>query len=506
MWKRASLLAILAGVVVTTSQGCAAETDEADAPSSNAAPIIGTQRSAAAYSEAVAVQVNNAAGDFCSGVLVAPRVVLTAAHCVAFNPDTDGAGARGTWTVRVPFASTGVQSITASSGEPLDPLFYSFSVSNYDSKSSPIRDLGLIYLDTAVTGVTFPTLSNTRYPTGANTVSAVGRSTVDPNAGLVLSAPVALSATVAADGYPNDNKTIRITDGGDSGGPLFLEGTHTLVGTETRFDPTGNKDFWVRLDGVPYSYIQSAIAAHAVARDRVSDFVAEVGAALCGRAAACCLAQNASYLPSPTSCRNAYAGLGFEATARGLLAANRANISISAAARSSCLTAIGNTSACSVASATLKTNLTNCISAAAGLATTGAACTSSVECSGNAVCQLAASGAGTCQPLHAVGASCEVAYKGSSIDARYNLSQDLCTKRGGGTPASYCDAYDDVAGAYRAESAWVCRAPKANGQPCGANAECTSSVCAPQGSTGALTCVATASFVTTAVCNAFVGP
>jgi V8-like Glu-specific endopeptidase len=493
-------------VASATVAGCASSsTNEAVDLDTIKAEILAPQRSAAAYTEAVTVQVNNAAADFCSGVLVAPRVVLTAAHCVAFNPDSDGAGPRGTWTVTAPFAVGGAQTRTASSGEPYDPAFYTLSVVNYDSTDSALHDLGLLYLDAAMTGVTLPSLDATQYPIGATTpaVSAVGRASVSAGAGLVLSKQVNLSAT-SAGVYPNDNKTARVTDGGDSGGPLFLEGTHTLVGTETRFDPAGSLDYWARLDGAVYTFIQSAIALHGGAtNDPVVDFEVMVAASLCGRVAGCCVASTPAYLLEPNKCRAFYRELGFEATARGLPSSSHANLTIDATKRGACLTAIGNTAACTAASAQVKTNLANCVGAVVGSVGAGGACTSSAECAGNSACSFAASGAGTCQPLAAIGASCEVAYKGGSVDERYDLAQELCSKRAGGTPAASCDGYDFVGSAYKAEATWTCKAAGANGTACGTSAECTSGICAPFGSPGALTCVANTSFVTSAVCTAF---
>jgi V8-like Glu-specific endopeptidase len=487
--------------------GCAAEPLPEGDTGAASSDIINPQRSAAAYTEAVKVQVNNAAGDFCSGVLVSPRVVLTAAHCVAFNPDDDGTGAHGTWTIEAPFAVGGTQIRTASSGEPYDPAFYTLSVLNYDSTDSALHDIGLIYLDSAMTGVTLPTWSNTQYPIGAThpAVSAVGRASVSAGAGLVLSSAVTLSATTLADGYPHDNKTSLVTTGGDSGGPLFLDGTHTLVGTETRFDPSAkNLDYWARLDTDVYAFIQWAISLHGGAtKNPLVDFADQLAAVLCGRAAGCCASLQAGYLMSPTTCRQIFDALGYEASARGLMNANPANVTINATSRSSCLTAIGNTSLCTVTSAAIKTNITNCMAALTGNVALGGACTESVECAGNAVCELDVAGAGTCKALHASGASCEVAYKSGSVDSRYDLAQELCSKRNGGASGLYCDGYDFVAGAYKTESTWTCKAAGANGASCGTNPDCTSYVCAPVGAASALTCVASTPFVTTNVCNAF---
>jgi hypothetical protein len=43
---------------------------------------------------------------------------------------------------------------------------------------------------------------------------------------------------------------------------LFVSGTHRLVGTETRFDPGQNLDYWTRLEGGVYTWVAGRIAAN----------------------------------------------------------------------------------------------------------------------------------------------------------------------------------------------------------------------------------------------------
>src|SRR6185312_13032195 len=95
----------------------------------------------------------------------------------------------------------------------------------------------------------------------------------------VLSKVVTVSGPAA--GYAFDNQTSRITDGGDSGGGLFLEGTHTLVGTESNFD--ASNDYWMRLDGAVYTFLNTSIAAHGGAATTLTSFRDSVSSTVCGR-------------------------------------------------------------------------------------------------------------------------------------------------------------------------------------------------------------------------------
>jgi V8-like Glu-specific endopeptidase len=241
--------------------GVAACDPASDDPSGRSAPlaqdkaaILGTQRPATLYPEAVTIRVNNSFADFCTGVIVAPRVVLTAAHCVVFNPNS-------TWTLVAPFA--GMQSRTAATGEPIDPAFASVTRSNFNTRND-LRDLGLLYLDVPFENVPVAILSPTRFAanTGANPVrvSAVGRSAPVANAGLALSVDTPLLWPTAGDFYMREYSTLRITTPGDSGGPLFVEGTHKLVGTERVYDAT--RDYWAEIYGATFDAVQAKIAAH----------------------------------------------------------------------------------------------------------------------------------------------------------------------------------------------------------------------------------------------------
>ncbi len=267
MHRPASLFAASLVALSVFAGGCGGaiepEEVEVDVPDTDTTPqIIGTQRSAAAYSEAVMVKVNNTANDYCTGTVIAPYVVLTAAHCIVFNGGPNGAGT-GTWTITAQFASTGRQDRTARGGEPMDAGFWNLTRYNYESHPE-LHDTGVVYLDSPFTGITYPTLSSATVPASTSSVptyvSAVGRQTSSATAGLVLSGRTTLAYPTTRDNERYTYKTAKLTGGGDSGGPLFLEGTHRLVGTEALFRQ--KQDFWTRIDGAVYTWLDGRITSH----------------------------------------------------------------------------------------------------------------------------------------------------------------------------------------------------------------------------------------------------
>jgi hypothetical protein len=179
----------------------------------------------------------------CTGAVIAPRVVLTAGHCVASFTS---------WDVRAPFAN---QSATSSSAETFD-----WTDGGTEHVTRDQHDVGLVYLDTPINLTAFPIIANAALADGSKIVN-VGRiddGTVSASA--YLSNPVAVGQAEWI-GFPFDYFTTRVLELGDSGGPVEVPGAtpHTIFAVNSGV--TGNADLLARVDLVK-DWIQDRVAGH----------------------------------------------------------------------------------------------------------------------------------------------------------------------------------------------------------------------------------------------------
>lgn len=194
---------------------------------SDAEEIIRGKR-ATTYPEAVLVDMENM---LCSGTIIAPKVVLTAAHCVAdFNR----------WTVRAPYA--GGQTATGTRSATFD-----WTQSN-DMVSPDEHDVALVFLDTPIKLSSYPTLA-TKSLSGKASVVTVGR----VNNGQVSRTDLFVSAPVAATtgdskGFPYDYAAPLVIERGDSGGASYIPNTHVIVSVNST--ATDGQQLMARVDVV----------------------------------------------------------------------------------------------------------------------------------------------------------------------------------------------------------------------------------------------------------------
>lgn len=207
------------GMIVLTALflGCAAtpnptqdDSDELEAGGQES-PIVGGTK-ATGYPEAALIDFgsNGQISYACSGTLIAPRVVLTAGHCIE---GTD-------WYVTLPFAGN-----QKSHGKG---VLFDYKVgSQYVDPSS--HDVGLIILDNALSINAWPTVATAKVPNGtkAQNIGRINNGTFS-NTALYIGGNVTLS-DATSQGFPYDYITNEIIQSGDSGGPVVLSGSHTIV-------------------------------------------------------------------------------------------------------------------------------------------------------------------------------------------------------------------------------------------------------------------------------------
>ncbi|MEO7330328.1 MAG: S1 family peptidase [Minicystis sp.] len=241
--RNAALLFALGSLVAACAPEGTDSQEQNETTESRGRAIVGGS-TATGFPEAVLVDmyVNGQLNSYCSGSLIAPKVVLTAGHCVQ---------GISSWTVRAPFASS--QKASGKSSATYDWN----NASEYVDPNQ--HDIGLVFLDTPITLAQYPTLAAAPLADGAKVVN-VGRinNGALSTTSLYASKPVTVKSA-KNDGFPFDYIATEIIESGDSGGPDFASGTHTIVAVNS--GGGGGTEVLARVDLIA-SWIQQQIASH----------------------------------------------------------------------------------------------------------------------------------------------------------------------------------------------------------------------------------------------------
>ena len=247
MWSSVARNALVLSLLAMAA-GCAGAEEDETGSGDSAINLDQQAGPSTELPEAVLIAIGS--HDYCTGVLIAPKLVLTATHCNGSS-----------YSVTAPFAPGGSATSTAKQ----------FAKVSGDYSNDPaVEDVKVLKLDNAIQLASYPEARDVTLAGNAKLHGvAVGRKLEQRNTTPVKS--VVLTVTSGdPTGYTTGLNTEYYSGGGDSGGPLFLSDArgklvvpHVVIGIERQPDPNPNNvklnvDHFSRITGEVKKLITAA--------------------------------------------------------------------------------------------------------------------------------------------------------------------------------------------------------------------------------------------------------